>query len=258
MTGEESELSKFTDSAGTPWAGRHFDATPYPDDDGSAPEQLIEALRRFRTAEVGESEVVEAVRTSRLLIPLLAKLAEAGENAEGKKLDKKAELSIVTVAGPDGRNVLPVFTSVETMAAWNPKARPVPAEGTRVALAAASERTDVVVIDPSSPTEFAIRRVALAAIAQSVSWRPSYDSLAVASAFRDSVSEEPAVLVVELMPGDPQARLAGPELIVQLTVSPGLDREELNALLARLEARWSTSLVIGSKVDSLGVTLVSA
>jgi fermentation-respiration switch protein FrsA (DUF1100 family) len=144
------------------------------------------------------------------------------------------------------------------MATWNPKARPVPAEGVRVALAAASEGTDVVVIDPSSTTEFAVRRVALAAIAQSVSWRPSYDSLAVASAFRDSVSEEPAVLVVELMPGDPQARLAGPELIVQLTVSPGLDRDELNALLARLESRWSTNLVIATKVDSLGVSLVSA
>ncbi|OUD85013.1 hypothetical protein BC477_11420 [Clavibacter michiganensis subsp. michiganensis] len=33
MTGS----SPHADSAGTPWAGRSFEPTPFPDDDGSAP-----------------------------------------------------------------------------------------------------------------------------------------------------------------------------------------------------------------------------
>ena len=58
------------DSAGTPWEGRHFEPNHSADDDGSAPERLIEALRRFRSAELGENEVIEAVRESRFLVPL--------------------------------------------------------------------------------------------------------------------------------------------------------------------------------------------
>ena len=63
-----------TDSAGQPWSGRHFEANTNADDDGSAPEHLIEAIRRFRARELGEAEVLDALRTSRLLIPLVATL----------------------------------------------------------------------------------------------------------------------------------------------------------------------------------------
>ena len=117
-----------TDSAGQPWAGRHFEQNPSSGDDGSAPPQLMESIARFQAGTAGESEVVEAFRHSRLLIPLLAVLGEAGVNEHGKKIDKSQELSIVTVGGPDGRTVLPVFSSVAAMAAWNAKARPVPSE----------------------------------------------------------------------------------------------------------------------------------
>src|SRR5690606_14137168 len=97
--------------------------------------------------------VVDAFRNARLLIPLVAEAGDEGVNDRGVRVDKTQELSIVTVGGPDGRAVLPVFSSVATMAAWNDAARPVPADGRRVALAAASEGTDLVVIDPTSRTE---------------------------------------------------------------------------------------------------------
>src|SRR5690554_915468 len=93
-----------TDSAGQPWAGRSFGETAFADDDGSAPPELLEALRRFRAHESDEAMVVDAVRTTRLLIPLMAALGESGVNDRGVTVDKSAELSIVTVAGPDGRN----------------------------------------------------------------------------------------------------------------------------------------------------------
>jgi hypothetical protein len=247
-----------SDSAGVPWEGRRFEHGPASDDDGSAPAALALALQQFGAGEIGEAQVVDAIRDSRLLIPLVAHLAEAEIGQHGHTVDKSAELSIVTVAAPDGRNVMPVFSSVDTMQRWKPLARPVPAEGVRVALAAASEGTELVVLDPTSPTEFAIRRPALWAIAQSQPWVPSYLDAGVLDEFRASIGGEPAVMSVSLEPGDPDARLAGPELVVNLALVPGLDRAELDALLARLQARWTSSEPITSRVDSLAVRLGTA
>jgi hypothetical protein len=246
------------DSAGVPWEGRHFEPNTSADDDGSAPPRLIEAIRRFRAREVGEEEVVDALRESRLLIPLIAELGDHGVTEEGHLVDKSQELSIVKVAGPDGRTVQPVFTSVAAMAAWNREARPIPAASTRVALAAVDEGTDVVVLDPTSATEFAVRRPALWAIAQSARWRPSYLDQAVLEEFMRAAEPELAVREVQLAPGDADARLAGPELVVRLALEEGLDRHALTGLMQRLRDRWNASEIIAERVDSLSVQVVSA
>jgi len=247
-----------TDSAGVPWEGRHFEQNASSGDDGSAPQELIDALDRFRGNEGGEADVLDVVRRSRLLIPLVAELGESGRTDTGVLVDKSQELSIVTVAGPDGRSVLPVFTSVAAMAAWSPSARPVPATGPRVGLAAASEGTDLVVLDPTSETEFVIRRPALWALAQDAAWLPSYLDPEVRTAFIDAAAPESVVRAVELAPGDPSGRLAGPELVVRLTLHDGLDRAGLDAVLERLQERWSASELIATRVDSLRVQLVTA
>lgn len=247
-----------SDSAGQPWAGRTFSPSLHSDDDGLAPELLLAALRRFQAREAGEETVVDILRTVRLLIPLVTELGDSGTTAAGLTVDKTQELSIITVAGPDGRTVLPVFSSVAAMTAWNTQARPVPSDGIRVALAAAQDDTDLVVLDPTSDTEFVVRRPALWAIAQSLPWTPSYASREVAAAFAESVVTELSVLGVELAPGDPAARLAGPELVVRLELVDGLTRTELDATLARLAARWSSSDVIATQVDSLTVQLVAS
>lgn len=244
-----------TDSAGVPWEGRHFEPNPAKDDDGSAPERLIEAIRRFRAGELGESEVIEALRESRLLIPLVADLGEADRDEHGH--DKAQELSIVTVEGPDGRTVLPAFTSVAAMGEWNRAARPIPATAERVALAAASENTDLVVLDATAATEFVIRRPALWALARREAWTPSYSDPEVLGAFMLAAAPEETVLAVQLAPGDPDARLAGPELLVHLTLADGLDRASLDQLLARMQERWAEDAVIAARVDSLSVKLVS-
>lgn len=247
-----------TDSSGVPWQGRSFGHNAPSDDDGSAPKPLIDALTRFRGGEVGEAAVVDAFRGSRLLIPLVARLGESGVGEHGHTVDKSAELSIVTVAGPDGRNVMPVFSSVEAMRVWNPKARPVPADGVRVALSAASDGTELVVLDPTSATEFVVRRPALWSIAQSLPWQPSHSDTEVLEAFGSTIEGEPLVAGLALTPGDPDARLAGPELVVRLALTPGLGQEVLAALLARLQERWTANEVVATRVDSMRVALVSA
>lgn len=246
------------DSAGRPWAGRSFEANPHAADDGSMPDALAAALDRFRAGDGGQAEVVRAFAQARLLIPLVAELGDGDDELgpAGLRVDKSQELSIVTVAGPDGRKVLPVFGSVAAMARWNPLARPVPADGVRVALAAADDGTDLVVLDPGSPTEFVLRRPAVWAVARSLPWEPPFEDADLAAAFERSIGSELAVLAVDLLPGDPEARLAGPELIVRLTLVSGLTRDELDATTTRLARRWAEDERIATGVDSLAVKLV--
>jgi hypothetical protein len=247
-----------TDSAGHPWAGRTFEPNPAADDDGTADPGLLLALTGFANGEAAEAVVVNAVRTARLLVPLVAHLGESGENDHGVLVDKTQELAIVTVAGPDGRTVLPAFTSVESMSAWNRLARPIPVDGVRVAAAAVSEGTELVVIDPVSPTEFAIRRPALVALANGTAWTAAYLDDDVAGAVVAAVAEEPDVTEIALMPGDPRARLSGPELEVRVSIIPGLDEDALAGLLGRIQSAWGESTIIAERVDSLSLRVVAA
>ena len=247
------------DSAGRPWAGRTFQHhdTAYAGDDGSADPRLLEALLRFHAGEVGEVEVVDALRPARLLIPLVAVAGEEGLNDHGVVVDKTQELSIVTVAGPDGRDVLPAFTSVETLRAWDPAARPVPADARRIALAAASESTDRLVLDPGSQTEFGLRRPALWAVAQAEPWLPSHADEHVLEAFLAASGAEEALVGLVVGPGYRAARLGPPEIVVQLGVRPGLDQGQLTEMLTRLQAAWTTDPVIAERVDSMAVRVVA-
>ncbi|MDQ2670067.1 MAG: SseB family protein [Gemmatimonadota bacterium] len=246
------------DSAGVPWEGRSFQANVHSGDDGSADPALLAALTAFRSGDGDQVAVVDAYRSARLLIPLVAEAGDHGIGPHGLEVDKTQELSIVTVAAPDGRRVLPVFTGVETMRRWDAAARPVPADGVRTALAAADDDTDLIVIDPGSETEFVLRRPAVWAIAQQGAWEPSFTSPDVFAGLQESIGQELAVLDLAVAPGDPSARLRGPELIVRLELMPGLDQPALDAVLARLAKRWAADDRIAVLVDSLTVKLARA
>ena len=82
---------------------------------------------------------------------------------------------------------------------------------------------------------------------------PSYADEAVLKAFLSASATEEAVRAIQLAPGDPDARLAGPELLVQLSVRSGLEKDQLDALLSRLQAAWAADPVIAARVDSIGV-----
>lgn len=241
---------KFADSAGVPWEGRAFSENPFSDDDGSARPELIQAIKNFHQTQ-NPNEVFVEFTKSRLLIPLLAELGESGEGAHGQTVDKSADLSIVTVETPDKKTALPVFSSVATMLHWNPKARPVPSDAIRVALAAASEGTTRIVLDPGSETEFAIRRAAIAAMAQQKNWTAPYLDKKVFDEFNSAISEEELVVELKLDTADPMSRLAGSEVVVTLFVKPGLGASELEVIMHRIMERWSASQVIASCVDSM-------
>lgn len=244
-----------TDSAGVPWEGRRFHDTAASDDDGAADARLVEAIRRFRAHDLGLVDVISALRAARLLVPLVAVRGDEGVGVHGQLVDTTQELSIVTVAGPDGRAVLPVFTSVETMRRWDPVARPIPVAAPRVALAAASEGTALIVLDPGAETELGIRRPAFPAVATGERWTPASADETVLDAFLAAAADEPAVLAIQLAPGDPEARLSGPDVLVQLSLVAGLDEPALRSLLERLQRSWASDAVIAERVDSIGVRL---
>lgn len=88
------------DSAGVPWEGRSFEPNPHSGDDGSADPALLAALTAFHAGQGDAVAVVEAYRTARLLIPLVAETGSAGQALEpevgpyGLPVDKTQELSI--------------------------------------------------------------------------------------------------------------------------------------------------------------------
>lgn len=248
--------NRLTDSAGVPWEGRELEENRFAGDDGSAPEEFLNAIAGFRTGVKSQADVVDAIRSSRLLVPLLAKLGESEIGDNGLKVDKSAELSIVTVKAPDDQEALVVFSSVAAMQRWNPTARPVPTDAIRVCLAAASQLSTRVVIDPGSETQFVIRRPAIARIAQSLDWQPAELNPVVQKVVADSVSGEQAVSEFELQSLDPEARLAGAELEVAIRLFHGSSPQEVRELLERVSKRWSESEEFAQAVDSVSIKLL--
>lgn len=254
---EQLNPNRFTDSAGTPWEGRSFEQNSFSEDDGQAPAGLVATIRDFRAGEVGAELVVDQIRVSRLLVPLIAELGESAVGAHGQKVDKSAELSIVTVRSPDDQESLVVFSSVEAMRRWNRSARPVPTDAIKVCLAAASQMSTRVVLDPGSETEFVLRRPAIAKVAQSLAWSPPEHSPAVLEVISDSIAGESQVVSFEVSTADPFSVLAGAELEVRLKLEEGLEPSIVRDLIERVSSFWSKSEVFASSVDSVAIKLRS-
>lgn len=244
------------DSAGVPWEGRSFRPNPAAGDDGSADAALADALARFTDGDAGLEVVVDALRTARVLVPLLAEAGTVATGADGLRIDHSQELALVEVEAPDGRRALPAFSSVDTMRAWNPIARPVPADARRVALAAAGEGTELVVLDPGSSTAVVLRRSALRALATGGSWSAPADDPRTSAALEAAATGSPEVLAIRPLPGDPAARLAGPEVVVAVVLARGLASERRHRVLDALARRWSADPELAELTDSLAVRVV--
>lgn len=256
-------MANLADSAGQPWEGRHFDANPHADDDGSADPRVIATLQRFRSLELtdparaaAQSEVIDAVASSRLLMPLIAEAGETGVGPNGLVVDKTQELALVTVAGPDGQKVLPAFTSVDAMRAWRADARPVPVEARRAALAAVAEGIAWLVLDPQNSTEFVIRRPAIASIAKGEPWLPSHVDEDLIAIFDASVSVDPSVRSIRMVAGDPDARGTSEDVILQVALVPGLTQDQVMKTLQALSTAWAGESMFAERIDSMKIAVI--
>ncbi len=249
---------KHQDSAGVPWAGRSFQENNYRDDSGEADPELSGELIAFLEEPKNLNRVMAAFGSARVLIPLVANLGEEGIASTGLKFDKSAELAIVTVLAPDGQRALPVFSSVSKMRNWNPLARPVPNNGRAVALAAASEGTTRVVLDPGSDSEIVFRRPHIEAIAQDLDWQWPHANPEVENLISDFLRSHPFVDSCSLTAGDPRSMLQGQELVITLYLESGLSSEKLQEFERTFLKQLGDSDRFVNLVDSVAVRFLPA
>ncbi|MFJ5224652.1 SseB family protein [Streptomyces sp. NPDC088400] len=179
----------------------------FSDDDGTADPVLTEALAAWAEDRSAEPRVLAALRSARLLVPVVAVLGETEEDENGLRREKTSDMAVPTLRAGD-RRALPAFTSVAALAGWDPEARPVAVPLHQALQAAAHEKADTVVLDLAGPVPYQLTGPALLALAEG---RPSTDPLddpAVTTAVRSAVAAEPAVLRAHLGPGSADGTLA--------------------------------------------------
>jgi hypothetical protein len=261
-------MSPAADSAGQPFEGRSFQPNPFQGDTGSVDPGLEAALHSFTQARAGSDPsvvheafagVIHALKSARLLVPLITEAGDFGVTDGGKIVEKSQELSIVHVEGPDGRAVAPLFSSVLAMSAWNAEARPVPVDSDRAALATAAEGLALMVLDPGSAHSLTLRRGALRAIATGEPYlSPLVDEEVRAAIAAGLEPHRQVVVSFELHSGDLSHTLSGPEVVVLLSLLPGLTAEALSSLLGEVSASWAENAVLQARVDGLGITVTAA
>ena len=159
---------------------------PYRDDRGTADPLVAAALAAYLIAAGDEHAVLVALAASRLLVPVMAVLADepsrpagaaAGSRAgndttrpdgsaslAGNGQEKDSEMAMPALLGRDGRRALPAFTCLDALRRWQPAARPVPVPAARVFQAAVQDSC-AVVIDVAGPVPLAVDGARLAALA---------------------------------------------------------------------------------------------
>ena len=249
-------MSPAADSAGVPFDGREFRPHPFAGDDGSAPKQLAVALDRWarENSSAAISQVVEALRTDRILVPLIAEAGDVGHTPDGRVVEKTQELSIVSVQGPDGQPVGLIFSDVDALAAWRADARPQPAEAARAAAWALEESMTRLVINPTSVTECLLRRGALISLMTGESYIAPWEDPEVVDAIDEGLGDTGTLMSIR---SGWDSVPAGPDLIVEVGLAPGLDTEQLRALQQQWATRWSASEVIARRVDGMQLALVA-
>ncbi len=245
-------MSPAADSHGVPWAGRNLTAQPFAGDDGSTNPELKAALAQWSSASGSLAAVVTAWAPTRVLVPIVAVLGEGDDvraAAASGQGDKSADMALVTITGPDGRKLLPAFTSTTALTTWNPTARPVPVEAARAAQAAVVEECDAVLIDAAGPVTCRLPRPAVWAVAQGRDWLPPAEDLDLLAGIAALVRAVPGVRAHRCLPdGD-----AG--LVVVLGLPPGLDAAAVNEITARAAQLLAADPVVTERTDALRLSV---
>lgn len=129
----------------------------FADDDGSTPGVVAEALAVFaQNPAGGRHQVLAALQASRVLVPVVAILGEVEYDERGHAHDKSSDMATVLTTAPDGRTGMLAFTSMETMAAWDPEARPVASSLQIAAASGIQDGASALVLDLAGPHQIVI------------------------------------------------------------------------------------------------------
>lgn len=188
-------------------ANKNIPDSPFSDDDGSADPRLSAALAAWAEDRTAEAPVLGALKDARLLVPVVAVLGEVEEDENGLRREKTSDMAVPTLKAGN-RTALPAFTSTESLARWDPAARPVAVRLHQALEAAAHEKADTIVLDMAGPVPYELTGRALLAVAEGRTTTDPLADPAVREAVRAAVSEVPAVLSAHLGPGQADGTLA--------------------------------------------------
>jgi hypothetical protein len=202
-------------------------------DDGAADPRVTRALAAYLAGQGSEQAALTALSAARLLVPVVAVLADGSAPAAG---DKNSDMVLPTLIGQDGRPAVLAFTSLAALTRWRPNARPVPAEADRVWRAAVADSC-AVVIDVAGPVPLAVEGARLAALAAGHPVPPPHEDADVRAQVEAAVAAEPAICGFSLAPSSAD----GTDLAVRLSLAtrdwqPVVDRAA-NSIAGRLAGR---------------------
>lgn len=146
--------------------GSEILTSDFPDDDGAAIPEVLAALHVHALSKTAltEAGVITALRGTRLLVPVVARVDAVDERGA----DKDSHIAAVTFLSQDGRVGLPAFTSLESLSEWDPNARPIPQKAELVAQSCVQQGLDGLLIDMASSHRCALGKAALERLAQQV------------------------------------------------------------------------------------------
>jgi hypothetical protein len=242
-------LPEPADSPGTPWHGRPLSSSGFEHDHGEADPDLRASLHAVTAhpSVATERELMRHATVARWLVPVVPTPVDTVV-VDGQRVEGHAEMSAVTLTAPDGQRALLLFTGVDSLAAWDPQARPVPVDSRRAGEAAVSDGCDVIVVDLGSSHAYALRPSMVWALTMGYDWLPAHEDPFVARAVARAVADEPAVAWHALSEGVPPGRG-----ILRLTVRvvDGLDEAQIQALATRVGARLATDGETRVRLDGL-------
>jgi SseB protein N-terminal domain len=144
------------------------------DDRGAADPAVAAALAAYAEGRGTERAVLRALASSRLLVPVVAIVADGGAagladhghvgptSVAGG--EKASEMAMPEIIGRDGRRAIPAFTCAASVRLWRADARPVPVPALGVWQSAVQESV-AVVIDIAGPVPVVVEGSRLAALA---------------------------------------------------------------------------------------------
>ena len=236
-----------TDSAQVPWAGRDLSPSGFEADTG-APDPLLQAAL---AGPADDLTLMRSVEASRFVVPVVAEPTEVDTTGE-QGVEKQVDMAAVTLVAPDGQRALPVFTSTDALAAWDPTARPVPVTPARAGQAAVSEGCDVIVVDVAGPATRVLRPSMVWALAQQRPWEPPHTDPFVERSVAAALRDEDDVTAHELEEGKPRGEGV---LGVVLDLEPGLTPEQVRAVATRVGERLATDGELRARIDGLAFRL---
>lgn len=232
----------------------------FPDDDGSADPRAAAALAAYAAGEGSEHAALTALAGTRLLVPVVAILAEPGEAApapggqRGSRGhgEKHSEMALALLVGNDGRKAVLAFTSMAALARWRPDARPVPVQAEQV-FQAGLEEASAVVVDVAGPVPLAVEGARLAALAAGRPVPQLHQDPGLLAAASAAAAGEPLLTEAVLAAGGD-----GSDLALRLRLAPGCGAADPAAQAAVQRAAGALAAAAGGRLRrGLEVTVLA-